>query len=139
MQAHNTSIEISPLESFQFPKGKEAGVQEGRAQEAIISSIVSVASHTFIFRENANTPGRELEASVVVNVPSGAGFFTSISNFTGAFTSPDFQVLTERPLGQFEVGIGLRGNNFVCRVRLTDANADDAIVISVTGVIAFFQ
>ncbi len=139
MQANSIPVDVSPVESFRFPKGKEVSVEEGRAQEATVSSIVRVVSQTFTFKENANTPGRFLEQSVVVNVPSGAGFFTSIFSFMGAFTTPDFQLLTERPLGQFSVSVGLRGNNFVCQVRLTDSNQDDPIFIQVSALLIFFQ
>lgn len=139
MQTNNIPVDVSPSESFRFPEGKEVSAEEGKAQEATISSIVGVAARTFTFRENSNTPGRTLEQSVIVNVPSGAGFFTSIAQINGAFTTSDFRFLTERPLGQFIVSIFLRGNNFVCQVRLTDSNSDDPIFISVTGIIVFFQ
>lgn len=138
-QVKNTPIEEKTLDSFRVPEGKESTIQEGRAQEVAITSIVGVASNTFTFRESTNTPGRTLEASTIVTVPEGAGFFTMINTFSGSFTTPDFQFLKERPIGQFFVNLGLRGNNFVCRVRLTDANSDDPILISVTGIIAFFR
>jgi len=138
-QLKNAPIEEIALASFRAPEGKEGIIEEGKAQEVAITSIVGVASHTFTFRENANTPGRTLEASTVVTVPAGAGFFTMVNTFSGAFTTSDFQFLRERPMGQFFVNLGLRGNNFVCRVRLTDANSDDPILISVTGIIAFFR
>jgi hypothetical protein len=127
------------LETFSLPEGAEAVRGDGMATQVAISSIVSVASNTFVFRENSNTPGRLLEQSVVVNRPSGAGFFTCIPAFTGAFTSSDFQTLRERPLGQFFAQVFLRGNSLVCQVRLTDSNADDPIFIFVTGLIVFFQ
>jgi hypothetical protein len=42
-----------------------------------------------------------------------------------AFTSGSS--LTERPLGQLVVDTGMRGDNLVCGVRLTDSNADDPV------------
>lgn len=57
----------------------------------------------------------------------------------GAFTTRDFQRLTERPLGQFYAGIGLRGNNLVCTMRLTDSNVDDPVFIQVTGIVVFYR
>jgi len=126
------------LESFRAP-AQPSGTP-GRAAAAVnVSAILSVVPHTFSFRENTNTPGRFLEQSAVVDVPAGAGFFTSIFSFTAGFTTPDFQRLTERPLGQLSIGVGLRGNNFVCTVRLTDSNSDDPIAIDVSALVVFFN
>jgi hypothetical protein len=140
VEASRTNAEKREVvESFRLPEGKQVSHREGAAlQVAELTSIVSVASHVFSFNENSNTPGRFLEQSVVVNVPPGAGFFVSMASFAGAFTTGNFQFLTERPLGQFFVSLFLRGNNFVCQVRLTDSNSDDPISINVTGVIVFF-
>jgi hypothetical protein len=140
METHNNvSVEEPTLESFDFPEGKEVSVEEGRAQEVALSSIVSLAVRTFTFRENSGPPGRILEQSVAITRPAGAGFFTTMPTINAAFTSSDFRVLTERPLGQFIASLGLRGDNFVCTVRLTDSNQDDPIFISVTGIVVFFQ
>lgn len=106
---------------------------------ADLISVVSVASHTFTFRENSNTPGRFLEQLVVVNVPLGAGFFTTMPYIMGAFTTRDFQRLTKRSCGQFYAGIRLGGNNLVCTVRLTDPNADDPVFIQVTEIVVFYR
>ncbi|HEX4147110.1 MAG TPA: S53 family peptidase [Pirellulales bacterium] len=111
----------------------------GEALSANVMSIISVASHQFTFQENSNTPGRLLEQSVVINVPPGAGYFTCIPSLSGAFTTPDFTHLTERPLGQFLVSAGLRGNNLVCQVRLSDSNSDDPISIDVTATVVFYN
>ncbi|MBD2598013.1 hypothetical protein H6G74_27355 [Nostoc spongiaeforme FACHB-130] len=139
MLLNETSLQVPELESFRLPEGVEKVSADGIAASADVTSIVSTASYTFDFRENSNTPGRWLEKSVVVNVPSGTGFFTSIPYLMGAFTTSNFQNLTERPLGQFSVAIGLRGNNLVCSVRLTDSNSDDPIFIRVIGIIVFYR
>ncbi len=139
METNSVTLESIELESFQVPEDAQVIAREGEAQMVNVSSIVSVVSHTFRFRENKNTPGRVLEQSVVVSVPSGAGFFTSVPYFMGAFTTSNFQYLTERPLGQFFVSVGLRGNNLICRVRLTDKNSDDPILIEVTAIVVFYR
>lgn len=127
------------IKTFSVPEGTELSNVEDIAKAADITSVVRVASHTFTFKENRNTPGRLLEQSVVVNVPSGAGYFVCTPYTTGAFTTPNFNSLTERPLGQFYVNAGLRGNNLVCSVRLTDSNADDPIFIQVTAIVVFYR
>src|SRR5262245_8646483 len=125
MDNRATVPQTAELESFRPPQGAALTQQAGAANEVTASAIAGLASQRFEFRENSNTPGRFLEQSVVVNVPSGAGFFCCASQVTGAFTTPNFQFLTERPLGQFHVSVGLRGNNLVCSVRLSDSNSDD--------------
>ncbi|MEM7758956.1 MAG: S8 family serine peptidase [Cyanobacteria bacterium P01_A01_bin.40] len=127
------------IKTFDVPEGSELSNIEGRARAADITTMLKVASHTFTFKENQNTPGRLLEQSVVVDVPSGAGFFVCTPYTTGAFTTPNFNSLTERPLGQFYLNAGLRGNNLVCSVRLTDSNADDPIFIQVTATVVFYR
>jgi kumamolisin len=132
-------VEITKAEVFRAPSNAALAARQGEAPSANVSSIVSVASQLFTFKENSNTPGRFLEQSVVVNVPAGAGWFTCIPHVMGAFTSSDFQTLTERPLGQFFVNVGMRGNNLVCTVRLTDSNSDDPIYIEVSGTVVFYS
>jgi hypothetical protein len=140
VETSRANVEKRELESFRIPEGKHVSHNEGAARQvAGLTSIVSVADHVFSFNENSNTPGRLLEQSVVVNVPPNTGFFVSMYGFTGSFTTGDFQFLTERPLGQFHVALGLRGNNFVCQVRLTDSNSDDPISINVSGLVIFYQ
>jgi len=140
MEAHNNvPVEEAALEFFGSPEGKEISLEEDPAQEVAVSSIVNVVPRNFTFRESSGTPGRILEQSVAITRPPNAGFFTIIFSINGAFTTPDFQFLTERPLGQFMASLGLRGDNFVCTVRLTDSNQDDPIFISVTGAIVFYQ
>ncbi len=132
-------IEMTRLETFRTPAHANVAPRPGEAAAVNVSAIVGVASHTFTFKENSNTPGRQLEQSVVITVPSGAGFFTCIPYLMGSFTSSDFQHLTERPLGQFYVSVGLRGNNLVCSVRLTDSNSDDPIFIEATATVVFYN
>ena len=137
--AQHDGAPLTRIESFRAPPARKTLPQSGQAQAVSVNAIVSVASHTFTFKENSNTPGRTLEQSVVVNVPTGAGYFTCIPYFTGAFTSSDFTHLTERPLGQFMIAAGLRGNNLVCTVRLTDSNSDDPIFIESTVTVVFYN
>jgi hypothetical protein len=139
MEAHNNvPVEEAALEFFGTPEGKEINLEADPAQEVAVSTILSVVPRTFTFRESSGTPGRILEQSVPITRPPGAGFFTMIPALNAAFTTPDF-FLTERPLGQFMASVFLRGDNFVCRVRLTDSNQDDPIFISVSAIVIFFQ
>jgi hypothetical protein len=107
--------------------------------------IVGFFENVFEFLEpggpNHLLPGRPLEQSVPIRpprgVPPGAGFFVVLRGFTGAFVSPDGSLLTDRPLGQFSVNVGVRSGALVCRVRLTDENSDDAVRIIVTAYVVF--
>lgn len=126
------------LETFRAAGDAEVSAREGEALAANLTSIVSLAFNRFVFRENSN-PGRVLEQSVAISRPPGAGFFTMISTFSGSYTTSDFRFLTERPLGQFLVSVGLRGNLLVCTVRLTDSNSDDPIAIVVDATVVFFN
>jgi hypothetical protein len=141
MEAHNNvPVEEAALEEFfGTPEGKEINLEADPAQEVAVSTILSVVPRTFTFRESSGTPGRILEQSVAIPRPPNAGFFTTIFSINAAFTTPDFRFLTERPLGQYLASVGLRGDNFVCTVRLTDSNQDDPIFISVSGIVVFFQ
>ncbi len=132
------SVLNSEDEPFRAPEGVKLTKVEGELQTVDITSVVSVASNTFTFRETGGTPGRVLEQSVVIRVPSGAGSFICTPYFTGAFITRD-GFLTERPLGQFFVSTFLRGDNLVCRVRLTDSNQDDPIFIQVTATVVFYR
>ncbi len=127
------------IESFQPPGGATAEL-DGNVQQVNVSSIVSVVGADFTFQENSGTPGRFLEQTRVVSRPPGSGFFVGVNVFRGSFTTPNFLFLAERPLGQFNVSVGLRGTNtLVCQVRLTDSNQDDPIDIRVRAFIAFFN
>ncbi len=79
------------------------------------------------------------EQTSAVPLPPGAGFITLLNSLDYAFVrSPGSTTLTERPLGQFHVAVGMRGNNLVCRVRLTDTNADDPVRVRVTAGVLFW-
>jgi hypothetical protein len=136
---NNVPVEEVTREFFDSPEGKEINLEADPAQEVAVSTILSVVPRIFTFRESSGTPGRTLEQAVAITRPPNAGSFTMISGMTAAFTTSNFQTLTERPLGQFLAEVFLRGDNFVCRVRLTDSNADDPISISVRGLVVFFQ
>ena len=59
----------------------------------------------------------------------------ALTTVNGAFVHPD-NTVTQRPLGQFLVSLGVRESNVVvCNVQLTDENMDDAIHIVVRGVL----
>lgn len=139
MQPNAMTVHDPDVKAFRAPESAALTVAEGAAAVAAVTSIVSVASHTFTFRENNNTPGRFLEQSVVVDVPTGAGYFTSVPFVGAAFTTSNYQLLTERPLGQIYFSAGLRGNNLVCGVRLTDSNSDDPISVQVTCIVVFYR
>jgi hypothetical protein len=99
-------------------------------------------NHDFEFFEPGGTshllPGRPLEQSVPFTLPQGAGFFVTIRSFTGAFVHPD-KTLTQRPFGLFSVSVGVRDRSvLVCRVRLTDENMDDAVLIRVGAFVMMF-
>ena len=135
------SDQIAPdqeIETFQLP-GEEGQSLAGGALQADVTSIVSVVGADFAFQQNANTPGRFLEQTRPVTRPPGSGFFVGVNTIRSSFTSNNFQTLTERPLGQIFVSVGLRGTDLVCQVRLTDSNSDDPIDIRVRAFIAFFN
>jgi len=120
------------LMTSQPPEGQEVMRSDGQAQQFDVRAVAGYQEHTFTFQENANTPGRFLEQSVGVTIPSGAGFFVIPNIFTAAFTTRDFSRVAERPLGQFYVEVGVRNRNtLVCVVRLTDSNQDDPVFIRV--------
>jgi hypothetical protein len=102
--------------------------------------LVGSFPHTFTFTEFGGTnnllPGRPLEQSVPFTPPRGAASMAVLRGFGGAFIHPN-QTLTQRPLGQFVVSVGLKSGSLVCRVRLTDENMDDPISIWVQAYVAF--
>jgi hypothetical protein len=108
-----------------------------------MSSILSVQGFFFDFFEPGGPdhllPGRPLEQTTTVNRPQGSGFLVCLNMINGAFVTDGGANLTERPLGQFNVVVGLRDPNIiVCHVRLTDENSDDPIRIQVRGAVIFF-
>lgn len=122
------------LLKFAAPDGKSLQTKENYANSFTVSNIASVSSHTFQF-QRAN--GDYEEKTIAVSRPPGAGFTVMLQDLYYAFTSG--ASLTERPLGQFVVDIGMRGDNLVCGVRLTDSNADDPVSIEVTAAVLFFN
>jgi len=130
----------SNLESSQASSGGGTAGNTGELLEPIrLGPVTGVVSRRFTFRENSNTPGRLLERSVAISVPPNSGFVVSMSYFTAGFTNANFSSLTERPLGQFLFAVGMRGNNLVCQVRLTDRNSDDPVFIEVDANVLFFS
>jgi hypothetical protein len=108
-----------------------------------MASILGGEAFFFDFFEpggpNNLKPGRPLEQSRRINRPAGSGFMVSLSQINGAFVTGGGNTLTQRPLGQFNVRVGVRDPNIlVCRVRLTDENMDDPIRIQVGGFVLFF-
>ena len=103
-------------------------------------SIIDLVPFFFDFNEPGGTshllPGRPLEAGQRFTRPRGSGFFIMLTQTNMMFVHPD-GTLTERPLGQMRVRVGVRDPDvIVCRVRLTDENMDDAVRIQVSGVLA---
>jgi hypothetical protein len=125
------------LEKFAAPENKTMTSKEGSAQSININNVVGIALNTFSFQlDNGNTT----EQTVAVNRPPGAGFTVMLQDLYYAFVDRNNRAqLTERLLGQFIADIGLRGNELVCRVRLTDRNADDPVSIFVTAAVLFFN
>ena len=125
------------LVKFTTPKGQHFIEEEGYAKSYSLSQVVNIATHTFRF-ERAD--GDYEEKTVAVNRPSGAGFIVMLIDLYYAFVNKNNRgQLIERPLGQFVADVGMRGNNLVCGVRLTDINADDAVSIEVTAGVLFFN
>ena len=125
------------LEKFAAPENKTITSKEGSAQSINISNVVGIALNTFSFQlDNGNT----VEQTVAVNRPPGAGFTVMLQDLYYSFVNRDNRAqLTERPSGQFIADMGLRGNELVCRVRLTDRNADDPVSIFVSAAVLFFN
>jgi len=125
------------LRKFAPPEGKQVELRDGEARSVEVAGVIRTASHTFEFRR-AN--GEAEEKTVAVSRPAGAGFIVMVQDLYYAFMSAaSGNTLRERPLGQFVVDVGMRGDNLVCKVRLTDVNADDPVSISVTAGVLFFN
>ncbi|MFA7440481.1 MAG: hypothetical protein WCZ66_05870 [Sphingomonadaceae bacterium] len=107
-----------------------------------MTTIAGIVSFSFDFDEPGGRdhllPGRPLVQTQTLDRPRGSGFVVGLSGFNAAFvTGGNF--LTQRPLGQFRVNVGIRNfNELVCSVRLTDENMDDAIRVIVRGTVMFF-
>ena len=106
-------------------------------------SIIDIVGFLFDFFEPGGTnnllPGRPLEQTRRIQRPRGSGAAVWLTTISGAFVTGGGRTLTDRPLGQFRVKVGLREPDIlVCQVRLTDENMDDAIRIQVRGAVLFF-
>ena len=141
------NIPDTTLVTFRPPQGKEVLVSpDGRGQQVDVSSIIRLFRNEFVFRESSVDPGRLLVKIAEVNKPPGAGAFFMLSGIQASFTTPDFQFLTGRPLGQVYAELLFRERNnpdeldkFVCRVRLTDTEEETPIEVRVTGTVVFYN
>jgi hypothetical protein len=146
------TFEEDVLERSRMPSaGAFSGMNVPDSAVAAASDDVSAAAvgsigvipFSFEFKKRNQTgtpsPGSTHEQSTVVSIPSGSGFFITLNYIDGGFVENNFNTLRERPLGQFFVSVGLRGNNLVCRVRLTDVNSDDPIIVRVSGTLVTFR
>lgn len=52
MQSNTISLQNPELEGFRLPEGAKTVSGDDVAQTADVTSVVSVASHTFTFQEN---------------------------------------------------------------------------------------
>jgi hypothetical protein len=109
-----------------------------------ITAIVGVSTFAFdFFNEggpNNLKPGRPTTQTASFTPPAGAGAFVCLTSFQSAFVTNGGANLTERPLGECEVGVGFAGpTTLSCTIRLTDSNSDDPVKVSVRGLIVFFR
>ncbi|WP_045520288.1 hypothetical protein [Neobacillus niacini] len=87
-------------------------------------------------------PGRPMEQRKRITRPAGANWtLVGISGINACFTDGNLSSpkLRERPLGQLFVDTSVQGDDIICKMRLTDENADDACMMSVTVHVLFFQ
>lgn len=125
------------LLKFSAPDGKTFQTKENYANSFAVNNVVSTASHTFRFQRDN---GESEEKIIFVGRPPGSGFIVMLQDLYYAFTNSGASLLTERPLGQFLVDIGIREDNLlVCKVRLTDINADDPVLITVSAGVLFYN
>ncbi len=135
--------ELFPNDSDSFFFSPSSDNVEGDIKTLKSLSGISSFGHVFNFVELGGTnrlkPGGLLEQTIDVPRPPGSGFMVALNGFSGAFITDGGARLTQRPLGQFYVFAWIRGENtLVCRVRLTDENADDPIQILVRVGVLFF-
>jgi hypothetical protein len=109
-----------------------------------ITAVVGVSGFAFdFFNEggpNNLKPGRPTTQTASFTPPAGAGAFVCLTSFLSAFVTNGGANLTERPLGEVEVGVGFAGpTTLSCTIRLTDSNSDDPVKVSVRGLIVFFR
>ncbi|WP_026736156.1 hypothetical protein [Fischerella sp. PCC 9605] len=126
------------LVTFAAPEGQSLETQEGIAQSIDVRNVVRIVNHKFRFELNN---GNIAEQSIPVTRPPGTGYTVFLQRLFYSFVDRNNrQQLTQRPLGEFFAEIGLTQNNqFACRVRLTDINADDPVTITVEGAVLFFN
>lgn len=125
------------LKTFEPPRGKVVSARDGYAAMTDIAQTISIGSASFEFKL---PNGQYTEKTVAVTRPPGAGFTVMVQSIYAAFVNTaGGSTLVERPLGQFVVTLGMRGDNLVCGVRLTDRNADDPVSITIHGAVLFFK
>ncbi len=109
-----------------------------------INSVVGFVTVSFDFFNEGGTnnllPGRPTTKAVGFDNPENAGCFIVLNRFESAFVTDGRVHLTARPLGDIKVSLGLVDNKTAsCTVRLTDDNADDPVVVTVTGFVILFR
>jgi hypothetical protein len=106
-------------------------------------NAIGVIPFRFEFKKRNQTgtpaPGSVFEDTRVVTIPSGAGFFITLNYIDCGFREENLVTLRERGVGQFFAAVGMRGNNLVCQVRMTDSNADDPMTVRVAGTVVTFR
>jgi hypothetical protein len=111
----------------------------------LVNGLIGFAGFNFTFFNGGGTdnlsPGRETTQTLDFQYPAGAaGALVSLRSVSGAFVNAGGATLAERPLGKYEVSVGFTGSNTLsCLARLTDANGDDPVQISVDGTIYFYR
>ncbi len=137
---HKDVAEDKSLERSRPPEGATA---KGGEHALVAISSIGVIPFTFEFKVKPVTgtpaPGAVHEDTRVVTIPTGAGFFITLNYIDGGFRENDLNTLRERPIGQFFISVGMRGNNLVCQVRMTDANSDDPITVRASGAVVTFK
>jgi hypothetical protein len=109
-----------------------------------VASVVGVVPFSFDFFNEGGRgnllPGRPTTRDLTFANPTGAGCFLALTTINGAFVTDGRANLTARPLGEFEVSIGLASSTVVrCRVRLSDDNGDDPVIVQAAGVVVLFR
>jgi hypothetical protein len=132
-------------EKLEFSRMPGGAVSKSGTDEAILAAAnsIGVIPFSFEFKKAGGTgqpsPGSVHEDTRVVSIPSGAGFFITLNYIDCGFREANLTTLRERPIGQFFASVGMRGNNLVCQVRMTDVNADDPITVRVRGTVVTFR
>jgi hypothetical protein len=108
------------------------------------TKILGFSTFFFNFFNEGGTnnllPGRPTTQQLSFDNPTEASVFACLSMFNGSFVTDGGVHLTERPLGEFEVGLSFPNlTTLSCRIRLTDSNSDDPVTIQVAGILVFVQ